>query len=376
MALRDAHLAHARRATGLTDFGPEDFIEPLTLIFEDLLHDARLSRRGRFITPYYMQRLLRLRLRACSLMSRTALPPPVSPVFILGLPRTGSTLLHELLALHPTLRAPTFRETHSLPRTDAPAAEWLGQQFTRAQVGAVHLLAPAFRRIHRLAALGPHECVSIQATAFRSMQFHAAYRLPRYDTWLLNDCDWTPAYRWHKAWLDMLANAVPTRWVLKAPAHMLSLNALQSPYPDARFVQLHREPAEVLPSMASLSLSLRGISSRVQDTAEIGRDVARLWTTALSRTLEARDADAALDARFLDVPYRSLVTEPLTALERILEFIEVPATPAYRARCEAFLARHPQHKHGRHTYTLEQFGLQAAPIASDFAAYRARYLAH
>ena len=372
--LLDACLVSAADAAGCDDFGSDDFLEPLEVMLDDLLHRARLSGRGRLVTPYYLQRLLRLRLRVVDALKTQPTTLPRRPLFILGLPRTGSTLLHELLALHPELRAPTFWECHAMPR--GGWRDTMTKALTRAQVLAVHLLAPNLKRIHPLAALGPHECVSLHALSFRSMQFHAAYRLPSYDSWMRGRFEWQPAYTWHRQHLALLGASDPQRrWVLKAPAHMLAIGALQASYPDARLIALHRDPLTVIPSMANLSLSLRNMTSRIHDPHEIGADVSQLWHKGLDCFLAARNADPALDRRVLDLPYRFLTREPEQALAAICDFAGVAWSETYAARVRAHLTANPQHRHGVHRYTLAQFGLKEEEMKKSFAAYRERFRA-
>lgn len=377
--LRTAHMNRACDAVGLNDFGPDDFVTPLEVMLDDLVHHARLSRFGHLITPYYLQQILRERLRVQAAISsrgetdsKTNNEASKSPVFILGLPRTGSTLLHELLDLHPTLRAPTFWESHHLPQNSARNIRT--KALTYAQVEVVDWLAPTFRRIHKLRAMGPHECVSIQACTFRSMQFHAAFRLPTYDAWMRDEFDWEPAYTWHRRHLDVLSE-VKSRWLLKAPAHMLGIDALVTAYPNARFVQLHRNPSEVIPSMASLSLSLRAMASKRHDPHELGHDVAGLWHKGLMAVMAARAKDAALNTRFLDIPYRSFITDPLAKLETISNFIDIPFTIGYTNTVQSYLDKHRQHRHGVHKYDLAQFGLTTQTINDMYRPYLQNYLA-
>ncbi len=371
-ALRTAHLDAARRATGLDDFGPDDFLEPLDIMLDDLVHRSRLSPRGHLLTPYYLQRLLRLRLRVWHAVSVRPRHVPARPVFVLGLPRTGSTLLHEVLALHPSLRAPTFWECHALPHGSS-RDRW-SQAFTRTQVATVNLLAPDLRRVHPLSALGPHECVSIQALTFRSMQFHAAYRLPGYDAWMRDSFDWQPAYTWHEQHLGMLGDTA-TRWVLKAPAHMLGIKALLKVYTDARFIVLHRDPLEVMPSMASLTLTLRRLTSRQHNLREIGHDVNALWHKGLHAFMQARDSHPSLETRIMDVPYTSLVRDPQAALRRICTFLDTPCDDAFVHAVDGYLGAHPKDRHGTHRYTLGQFGLDAGALREAYGAYVDRFVA-
>ena len=358
----------AARKEGHVDFGSLDFVEPFEQMLSDLTHQARLSGVGHLVTPYYFTKILRMRLRVQRAAQTDTMCAIQRPVFILGLPRTGSTILHELLSLHPVLRAPTFWESHYWP--EGGWRDQLTQGLTHAQLFAVDRLAPTFRRIHELQTMGPHECVSIQGYAFRSMQFHAAYRLPDYNRWMTSGCDWRPAYQWHARHLGLLQQD-RQRWVLKAPGHMLGLAALLETYPDALFIQTHRHPTAVIPSMASLTRSLRGITTNHHDPEEIGRDVNALWWKGIHNVMTMRKNDPALNDRFLDLNFAALMAEPLKCLSRIIEHtgLDQNLSEPYLNRAHQYIQQRPQHRHGKHAYNVDQFGLSNQALCDQYADY-------
>ena len=294
------------------------------------------------------------------------------PIFILGLPRTGSTMLHEALALHSALRAPRFWESAFIPKRDP--MDLYRALAAAGQITIVNRMAPNLKGIHRLGARLPHECVTIQAHAMRSIQFHAAHRVSAYNRWL-QTCDWEPAYRWHARYLKVLqCGGEEARWLLKAPSHMLGLTALDRVYPDAKFIQLHRDPLEVIPSMASLSVALRSAFSEVVDEWEVGRDTADQWSRGLANTLRQRKRNADLDARFIDINYKELLSQPVNVVQRILEFMGLPNTTSFGEMLERYLARNEKGRYGRHTYSLKRFGLEQSSLENRFSEYRAEYL--
>ncbi len=354
-------VAAARRNTRLTSLGEDDWEAPLAVMLEDLRADTQLTDLGGIMANRVLQGLLENRLRTWAAFAEQQPALPVDPIVILGLPRTGSTLLHELLAQHPDLRAPLYWESETLP-TGRQSDRWR-RLSSQAHTTLINVLAPQFRWIHRISAGRPHECVTIQGLSFRSMQFHAFLRLPRYTRWLA-DCDWRPAYLWHARYLALLAATGPARrWVLKAPGHMHGIEALLERYPQAVFVQLHREPEACVPSMASLYASLRATTRQAVDAAEIGEHICVEWWEGLRRVRAARARDA-VDERFLDVDFARLVAEPLATAETICDFAGVPFDAARVAPLQAYLER--SRSSARHRYTLEQFGLDAADIRRAF----------
>lgn len=364
----------ARTTTRLSDFGSDDFLEPLDLLLEDYHQSANLNAFGVMGAWIYLHRMLcnRLRLNKFHQQHHLDAEQIKAPLFILGLPRTGSTLLHELLANHPDLRAPLFWEATFVPGKNAvdKARQWV----TSAQINIVDRLTPEFRSVHSLGTFLPHECITLQALSLRSMQFHAAHHLPRYNQWL-NHCDWQPAYDYHRRYLAWLQhNETSRRWVLKAPGHLLSIKALLATYPDAKIIQLHRDPVEVIPSMASLFAALRVPFSKQADMTEIGRDVTTQWQSGLTKTMAFRDQNPDIAANIMDVHYQDLVQQPMTVADRILAFANLQKSGAIEQKFQQYLAANPKGKHGSHTYSLAKFGLNEASLQSQFADYNARYL--
>lgn len=249
------------------------------------------------------------------------------------------------------------------------------QWVTSAQIGIVDFLAPGFRSVHSLGTHRPHECITMQALSLRTMQFHAAHNTRQYNHWL-KTCDWQPAYDYHQKylkWLQFGNMGNQKRWVLKAPGHLLSLPELIQHYPDARIVQLHRNPCEVIPSMASLFLHIRKPFTREMDLAEIGRDVTSQWHQGLRDTLAYRKAHPEVNAMFMDVHYKDLVKHPLEISEKILAFAEVQTDEKIHGVLQSYITNNPKNKHGSHHYSLEQFGLDEGTLTELFSDYNAHF---
>ena len=277
-----------------------------------------------------------------------------------------------MLALHSALRAPSYWESNFTPRRDP--TDLVRVVAAAGQINLVNRMAPNLKGIHRLGARLPHECVTIQAHAMRSIQFHTAHRVSKYNGWL-QTCDWEPAYRWHARYLKVLQYGEnEARWLLKAPGHMLGLKALDRVYPDAKFIQLHRDPVEVIPSMASLSAALRTAFSDTVDEWEIGRDTTDQWSRGLTHTLRLRKQSADLDARFIDINYKKLVSHPMEVVGRILEFTGLSSTAIFERMVEQHQTRNEKGRYGHHEYSLDRFGLKRSELDDRFAEYRAEHL--
>jgi hypothetical protein len=368
----------ARRTTRLDDFGEEFSREPLRMVLQGLEAEARLTPLGRLVARQDVVGLLGTRLR---LQEDRRRHPGIGdervarPLFIVGLPRTGSTLLHHLLAQDPAGRTPQAWEV-MCPSPPPDAASYATDpRIGRAarQLAWFDALAPDFKAIHPLGARLALECIAIMSPSFLSPRFHTTYRLPTYQAWLEGQ-DLGPAYRFHRRFLQQLQWRAPAaRWVLKAPSHLFGLDTLLATYPDARIVQTHRDPLTVLASVASLTAVLQAAFADEVDVAEIGREVSRRWTDGLDRALRLRQSGRVAADRFFDVHYGDLVRDPLATVRRLYAHFDIPVTAVAEARMREFLAANPKDKHGPHRYARAAFGFEADDLGRRFKAYREHF---
>ena len=367
-------LSAAARATGLEDFGDDDFREPLRRLLSCLEAEADLTLLGRIAARRDLTGLLETRLRLVEDRKRhpeIAAQHIAAPIFIVGLPRTGSTLLHHLLAQDPDTRVtqawevmypspPPTRETYdSDPRIERATKQlrWLDW------------LAPDFKTIHPVGARLPLECIALMSASFRATRFQTTYNVPSYEAWL-NGQDMRPAYAFHRRFLQHLQWRTPgAQWVLKAPSHIFSFDALLDTYPDARIVQTHRDPVTAVTSVASLSSVLHRAFSRRREPTQFGHEVTLRWTDGLERSLELRRTGRVSPERLADVHYHTFVKDPMTTVRRIYARFEMPLTPAAEAAMRKFLEANPQDKHGRHEYAPNTFGLDPQELEHRFRVY-------
>jgi len=294
------------------------------------------------------------------------------PLFIVGLPRTGSTLLHHLLAQDPGSRVAQAWEV-MFPSPPPEAARYASDpRIAKAarQLAWFDAFTPDFKAIHPLGAQLALECIAIMSPTFLSPRFHTTYHVPTYQEWLEQQ-DLGPAYRFHRRFLQQLQWRTPARqWVLKAPAHLFSFDALLETYPDALIVQTHRDPLTVLASVASLTAVLQRAFTDEVDAFEIGHEVSRRWTNGLDRAMRLRRSGRVSPDRFFDVHYHEMLRDPLTVVRRIYAHFDIPLTEAASAAMRRFLAENPKDKHGAHRYSLSAFGLDPDDLGRRFKAYR------
>jgi hypothetical protein len=383
------HRAAYRRA-GSSQYGSWDFAEPLERLLKSYRDEAKLTTLGRITVRELLVSLLDNLLRMEAERAANAdveRQRIAAPVFIIGLPRTGTTHLHGLISEDPANRAPLTWEVMypAASRSAGDVARARAQAETR--LGWADRLAPEFMRIHPIAADLPQECIAITAQVFMSIQFHTTHDVASYQDWFENASQ-RLAFDFHHRFLQhqqakttardggSAANAgaicgLGSRWVLKAPGHLFALEGLLERYPDARIIHTHRDPLRVMASMASHATVLRRAFSDSADPRKIAADWADRWARALEKFLAVRDRAPA--AQFLDVNFESIESDPLGAVERVYDFLGWPLTDEARAAMLAFLAANPKNKHGVHSYTLEQFGLDRAAEMRRFRNYCERF---
>jgi len=375
----DALEAEARALTGLVDFGPVHYREGFERITREARSEGRLSPFGRLAMHGLLLELLetRLRLAADSVgypeMSRVAI---VAPIIVLGLPRTGSTLLHGLLGADPRNRAPLGWETSypSPPPGLVPGSRDGRIRRARRSHRKGDFLAPSIRRIHETGAELPQECLAMLAVEMMSEAFYFMLGLREYRDWLVEHADRRPAFLAQRRMLQQLSYRLPERrWVLKNPSHLYSLDLLLEIYPDALIIQTHRDPIDAMPSIASLTAHIQALFRESVDLRGLGRESAAFWHAGLDRTLDVRERDPELDRRIFDLPLKALSQDPIGAVGALYEYFGIARTGESEAAMRAFLAAHPKDARGTHRYTLAEFGISREEEERRFARYLTRF---
>jgi hypothetical protein len=379
-------LAEARAAAGIddggdADFGPGDFREPLEVLLPALESEAQLTVLGRWLTRRHLLRLLGVRIQIARYLQADpgAVDEPITaPLVVTGAPRTGTTILHGLLASDPALRAPLGWELllpvpPPEPGADVEARIALAETELRGFAG----VDPGLDAIHEYGARNPKECVSSMSFAFRSEEFVVRYSVPSYTSWLLSS-DLRPAYDYHRLVLALLQRRWPAshrpQWVLKSPVHVHSLPTVLDVYPDAQIAVTHRDPLEVLGSVSSLVAHLRWVHSDTVNPAEIGRHHAELYARSLN-ALATSSATTAPDPRLAEPrrlhsgSYADLVVDPVAAAEACYASWGIPFSDAARAGMVNYVNARPRGRHGTHEYALGDFGLDLAAERARFAPY-------
>ncbi len=363
-------IERAKRRCDLEDFGSGDFFEPLSRLLGSCHREARLNVIGKMALRSDAVRILCNRLllvRDRRIYSEIAHQKIREPLFIVGLPRSGTTLLHILLAADPAHRAPLTWEVMS---PSPPSSEDRQQRIQQASrnLAVLRWLAPTFESVHATGAELPQECVSLISPTFMSDQFDTMYNVPSYRAWFFNQ-DLRSAYEFHRRSLQHLQfRHSAERWVLKAPAHMFAAPALLSIYPDARFVQIHRDPIEAVASVSSLVTILRRVFSDAVDPVQIGRDALTYWAQALKTFMHTRDELSP--HRVCDLRYGDVRRDPIAAAGHVYEHFGWPFSPEVKKRMNAVLAQQSSQTNSVHRYDAAYFRLEGM---DGFAEYCERF---
>ncbi|MCP4035996.1 MAG: sulfotransferase [bacterium] len=371
-------LSAARKSTGHDDFGGDQFREGLRRLIDSLDDEAELNMIGRLTARTTFLGNLENRLR---LQAHRALHPEVGeqqirrPIFILGLPRTGTTILFNLLAQDPTTRAPLSWEVERPcppPKTASYTTDpRIGKM--EKQLANLSKLAPDLCAIHEFGAELPQECVAITGHEFHSVQFFIIFNVPRYQAWA-DEQSFVPALQFHRRFLQHLQSEhALDRWVLKTPGHLAAIEDLLEVYPDACIVHTHRDPVDVMPSLASLSFTLREMSTDAADRHFVGRQQTALWSRHLQRAVQARERLQARGDQFIDIHFDDVLKDPVDVVRRIYAHFEIPFPNETRRRMDAFIEKNPRGRHGTHRYSLEDFGLDREHERKRFAEYCERF---
>jgi hypothetical protein len=356
----------------------DGFLESLDVLLPALEHEAELTVLGRWITRRFVLRLLAVRAQAVAYVRDD---PGVRdevvehPVFVTGAPRTGTTILHALLAQDPASRVP---EGWELLRPVPPPDPAAFPDEARVALSDRELRMPALvtgtlDAIHEYSGRMHKECVSSMSFAFRSEEFTARYHVPSYASWL-GTCDMTPAYEWHRLVLQILQRRFrDVRWVLKSPVHLHSLPVLLAVYPDARLVVTHRDPLSVLPSVTSLVATMRWTHSDTVDFADIGRYHTDLYSGSLDRLVDLTECGALDGVTVHHTHYASFMADPISTVTAVADAIGTPLDPEVDARMRAYLDDHPQGALGEHRYSFDDLHADPDAVRARFGRYQSAF---
>lgn len=370
----DELIVEARRQTGLEHFDSDSYREGLEVLVSDM-NAISFSEPGAQRNRNSLIGLLAARLKTTDYLAQRPelLERPIEkPVFVFGIPRTGTTLLSNLLACDPARRSPlTWEIDDPVPPATSATLHTDPRAVARLQKEEAMLKAnPEMGKYYRNSAIYPNECVFFMAHDFKTLMLESRGKLPNYRDWLLST-DMTSAYQYHKRFLQLLQANAPGVWNLKMPSHALWLDTLLKVYPDARLVWTHRDPFKAMGSFCSIiSLGHMGFTGTV-DKEWIAENCSYQAFEHANRIMDSRDRLG--EDRIADVHYAELVTDPINTMRQLYRALGDEFTPEVEAAMQQWLDDNPQTKFGKHEYGLEQYGLSIEALQSGFERYLSRY---
>jgi len=368
------------RAHGLDDFGDERFRPALAALLQALNEEAGLSEAGVRLMSGRIVGLLENRLLMEDCYARH---PEIEaeeiggPVVIVGLPRTGTTLLQRILSCDPRFHPILWWETrYPVPLLDPGTGADVRIGRARAEMQAMLDANPALLAIHPFDATAADEEGMLLEHSFQSF-FDAYADIPGYTAWMWAH-DQTPAYLHLKRMLRFLQwqkrqRGEPARpWVLKTPHHLRQIDVLFEVFPGTRVIQTHRDPLETIPSIASFTHALWQLHMEAPDPARAGRQWSAIWARSIADTQRYRDSQDP--ARFVDVWFADTLSRPIEVIRAIYDYLGLSFPERTRQRMESFLGANRRENRPLHDYTLDHFGLSETQIERDFASYRQRHI--
>ena len=368
-------IAKAREATGLEDLGDPAAREGLEILVRASNEEARLSPVGAQRWEANLVNTLANRLRIVDHLERhpELLERPIErPTFVFGLPRTGTTLTINLLSADPARRC--FLRWEAL--NSAPPAKAGELRSDPRYVAERQKLEMAIRHMPQIAAIhyedadSPTECQYAMALSFCAQIFDSNVRIPSYREWFFNT-SYLPAFRFHKQLLQMLQENNGGHWTLKNPWHPLFLDDLTTVYPDAQLVMTHRDPVEVVGSACSLIRHVRPMFSDDVDLREIAEQMMATFDLMVERQNAFRDKHG--EGAIFDIQYAEQLRDPIGQMRKLYAHFGEILTPQAEAAMTRLLAENPQGKHGKHSYSLAEFGLTDAGVRARYRDYCERY---
>ena len=364
--------------TGLNQFGPSPMREGLDILVKSLNEEANLNDMGKIRAEFTIKAALKYRLKIDHYLEEH---PEISeqkvekPVFIVGLPRTGTTALHHMLNQDPanhTLRL--WEGQHPVPPPeDASYTTDKRIERTRKQVAMTESLLPGFFKTHLLEAEAPDECYMLFNRNFMSVEYSAMYHIPSYANWLYEQ-DLSNLYAYHKKQLQLLQSKKSGSWVLKCPYHQMGLRAILEHYPDAIIVQTHRSPKSFVGSGCSFSELLRKSCSDKVEKETVGSDwmeMLKFYTETFERDRE--ELSQIHGEQILDIFHDEFVVDPWPGIKKIYEVAGRELSEEAKNNMQNWLDANPKGKHGKHEYKLEDYGLSDEKVRDVFSSYAERY---
>jgi hypothetical protein len=378
MLNREELMTAAKDATGLDDFGDSSYEEALNRLIKSYNEEADLSEIGLYVARHDLINDLAGRLWVVDGLKKVpqALETDiVKPIFILGFPRTGTTTLHNMIQANPDCQV--LEHWLALaPRPRPPKQQWPDIASYQQVAEALRLqyeANPDLRAQHDISADSADECRFVLRQLFLDDSYGYVCNLPSYRQWFEQQ-PMKAVYEWHRDVLKLIQhpNDANRRWVLKYPSHLACIKEIFQVYPDACIIQTHRDPVATIPSFTSLVAGAGSTFSNSMDPRSVGQFMAEHWHERVETAMRCRD-ELQREDQFYDVQFDEVLSDPVKSIQKAFEKFGVKVSALAETNMRTWQQNHPPDRHGSHSYTAEDFGLDSKALSERFRSYRDKY---
>ena len=352
--------------------GEEDYLEPLEILIHSLNKNNKFNQFGKIAFNHQLKNRLRVRRDLHQFHLGNNFSEPSDPVFVIGLPRSGTTFLFNLLSLDVAHRSPLYWEIMSpLPITKNEKEEYKRERKINRELKLAKTLIPKLRAMHTIRANTPEECEQIATMNVRSFVYMCMADVPEYIDYL-KYCSFDSVFMWHKRFFQALeVNGKPQRWLLKDPSHIGHLPEILKTYPNAKFIHIHRDPTDSVGSFCSLTKNVRSAFSRKVNTNDIGKTVIDFWNHNLNKGME--DRRQLSSNQIIDINYHDFIQSPLNQIKNVYLQLGFDMTIETENNIESYLSQNQGNTKSDHQYSLDEFGLDKKIIKDQFRDYMLNY---
>ena len=352
--------------------GEDDYSEPLEILINSANKNNKFNLFGSIAFKNQLKDRLKMRSKLYPFVEDKNLPSPANPIFVTGLPRSGTTFLFNLLALDSNHRSPKYWEIMSLMPLvkndfDIKKREWK----INAELKFARTIIPKLRNMHHIRANSPEECELLATINVRSFVYMCMANVPEYVEYL-KDCSFESVFKWHKRFFQVLEiQERPIRWLLKDPSHIGHIPEILSTYPNAKFINIHRDPIESVASFCSLARNIRSAFSKNVNSMEIGEVILDFWQHNLQKGIQAKE-NLSSD-QIIDIRYSKFINDPLNILKDVYRNFEFDMDIATENKIKSYLMNQKKFNREKHTYSIEEFGLSKDKVEHHFKNYIMNY---
>ena len=352
--------------------GEDDYTEPLEILITSAKNNNKFNLFGAIAFKNQLQNRLKMRSKLYSFVKDKDLPSPANPIFVTGLPRSGTTFLFNLLALDEKHRSPKYWEIMSLmPLAKNSFDIKMKELRINAELKFARTIIPKLRNMHHIRANSPEECELLATMNVRSFVYMCMANVPEYIEYL-KDCSFESVFKWHRRFFQVLEiNGRPKRWLLKDPSHIGHIPEILSTYPNAKFINIHRDPIESLVSFCSLAKNIRTAFSKNVNSKEIGEVILDFWHHNLEKGIQAKQ-NLSID-QIIDISYTNFINDPMNVVKDIYSNFEFDMDIATENKIKSYLMNQAKLKKEKHSYSIEEFNLSKGRIRDRFKNYIMNY---